>query len=361
MGLTILNVAYPLARVGPDAVGGAEQILAALDGALVRAGHRSLVLAMEGSQVDGTLIPTKPLEPPFDETKRLPLWRMIRERLRRVVARERVDLVHMHGVDFWHYLPAEEVPTLVTLHLPPPDYPSAVFNIDRPGLVYNCVSRRQHQSCPSSRVPLHVIENGVPVEALANKVSKRRFALALGRICPEKNFHTALDAGTRAALPVLLGGQVHGYREHVSYFDDQLLPRLHAGSPGHRFLGPLPFARKRRLLAGARCLVSASLAAETSSLVAMEALAAGTPVVAYPSGALADLVAHGDTGYLVHDLQEMAEALRAAGGLHSERCRQVARERFCVRRMTRSYLALYELMQESHLLAPPRASKRMSA
>ena len=111
-----------------------------------------------------------------------------------------------------------------------------------------------------------------------------------------------------------------------------------------RFIGPAGFARKRRLLSAARCLVVPSLAQETSSLVAMEALACGTPVVAFPSGALPEIIEHGRTGFLVHDEREMAKAIQAAGELDRALCRETARRRFTLDRMTRRYFALYEEM-----------------
>ena len=85
-----------------------------------------------------------------------------------------------------------------------------------------------------------------------------------------------------------------------------------------------------------------SLVAETGSLVAMEALACGTPVVAFPAGALADIVEPGVTGFLVKDAQEMAEAIAAAGTIDPERCREAARARFSLGRMVERYLAVYE-------------------
>ncbi|TGS68868.1 glycosyltransferase, partial [Mesorhizobium sp. M8A.F.Ca.ET.181.01.1.1] len=90
---------------------------------------------------------------------------------------------------------------------------------------------------------------------------------------------------------------------------------------------------KRRFLNAARCLVIPSLAAETSSLVAMEALACGTPVVAFPNGALPGVVEHGRTGFLVNDVHEMAGAIVAASRLDAEICRAEARRRFSLDQM----------------------------
>src|SRR5262249_9738637 len=97
-----------------------------------------------------------------------------------------------------------------------------------------------------------------------------------------------------------------------------------------------------RLLSAARCLLVPSLVAETGSLVAIEALARGTPVVAFPAGALADIVEPGITGFLVSDTRDMAQAIAAATTIDPERCRAAARERFSLDRMVEQYLALYE-------------------
>jgi hypothetical protein len=95
-----------------------------------------------------------------------------------------------------------------------------------------------------------------------------------------------------------------------------------------RFVGPVGFARKRRLLGAAKCLVVCSQVPETSSLVAREAMAAGTPVVALLDGALVDAVEHGRTGFLAGDEQGLADGMLRAGEIDSEHCRQVARRRF---------------------------------
>jgi glycosyltransferase involved in cell wall biosynthesis len=227
----------------------------------------------------------------------------------------------------------------VTLHLPPGWYPPEIFRLARPETWLHPVSQAQHRACPPCPFLLAPILNGVPVDDLSSRVSRRGFALNLGRICPEKNQHQALEAGDMAGMPVLLGGQVFPYPAHEAYWREAVQTRLAHGP--HRFLGPLGFVRKRRLLSAARCLLSTSLAPETSSLVAMEALACGTPVIAFPSGALPEIVEHGVTGFLVESPRDMALAMREADRLDPEACREAARRRFSATAMVARYLELY--------------------
>jgi glycosyltransferase involved in cell wall biosynthesis len=259
-----------------------------------------------------------------------------------------VDIVHCHGIDFAAHLPPSEVPTLVTLHLAAEFYdPEALRPNGRP-IWFNCVSEAQRRGFPAGMRMLPVVENGIPVDAFADEEPAAEFALALGRICPEKGFHLAIEAAGLARMPLLLGGEVFPYEAHRRYFAEAVRPHLGAGV---HYLGPLDFAAKRRALGAARVLLVPSLVPETSSLVAMEAAAAGTPVVAFPAGALEQIVEPGVTGFLVDGVQAMAEAIPLAARLDRGRIRAVARRRFREERMVAGYRALYR-----HLAAQRRCA-----
>lgn len=335
--LTVLSVAFPFAPVGPDAVGGAEQVLTAVEEAAVRAGHRSLVIACEGSVCRGTLIPT-PRWNVEDESLRETAREHHRRTIIETLRQWPVDLIHLHGLDFGSYLPPPGPPVLATLHLSPRLYPDEALFPSRLDTWLHAVSHSQHRDCPADAPLLEPIPNGVDLQRLRPGPSKEGFALALGRICPEKGFHLALDAAKAAGVPLLIGGEVFPYPAHQRYFCEEIAPRL---DPLRRFLGPVGLERKRHLLAAARCVMVPSQIAEACPLVALEALACGTPVVASPLGALPEIVDPGRTGFLASTVPEMAEALRRVESLDAAECRREAERRFSAKIMTKRYLDLY--------------------
>ena len=341
--LTILSVAYPFARVGVDAVGGAEQVLTMIDEELGRAGHRSVVIAPEGSSCRGALLPIPSIDGPIDQHARERTQACIRATLRQALLEWPIDLIHLHGIDFDQYLPPPGPPTLATLHLPPHWYSAEVFRPQRPQTYLNCVSEPQRRACPPSGAVIGVVPNGVDLHYYRPMAGPRRHLIALGRVCPEKGFHLALEAARRAGVPMILAGQVFGYEAHERYFAEEIRPML---DEERTFIGPLELAHKLELLATARCLLVPSLAPETSSLVAMEALACGTPVVAFRAGALPEIVEHGRTGFLVDDAAQMADAIVAVDEISPEVCRRTAEQRFSAAVMTGRYLELYASLVE---------------
>jgi glycosyltransferase involved in cell wall biosynthesis len=339
--LTILNVAYPLATVSCDSIGGAEQVVSQLDAALTLAGHNSIVIASESSKVCGTLFPTPAWIGTLNDDIQAAAAKTTAAAITSALKRWPVDLIHLHGIDFHRYLDACAKPALATLHLPTAWYPPSIFSSSRPATFYNCVSATQQAGCPACPQLLPHIANGVSLDRFRARHAKRHFTVALGRICSEKGFHIALSAAKIADIPLLLAGRVYGYADHEAYFAREILPRL---DEGRIFIGAAGITRKRRLLAAAQCLLAPSLVAETSSLVAMEALACGTPIVAFPAGALAEIVEHGKTGFLVRDEAEMAAAIHECGHLSPDDCRNSARQRFDSRLTIEKYLNAYELI-----------------
>src|SRR5437879_5228873 len=150
MKLTVLSVAYPLAPVGRNQVGGAEQILSALDRALVAAGHASLVIAAEGSETAGQLIGLPRCHRALEEHALHAAQQHCRNAIRATLAEHAVDVVHMHGIDFHKYLPSAGPAVLATLHLPVSWYPADALHPQRPRTWLNCVSRAQHATCGSN-------------------------------------------------------------------------------------------------------------------------------------------------------------------------------------------------------------------
>jgi glycosyltransferase involved in cell wall biosynthesis len=343
--LTVLSVAFPFAPVRPEVAGGAEQILLTLDRALVDAGHRSLVIAAANSIVRGELIGT----PVWDgglEAVREEAARRHRNAIEATIANFAPDVVHYHGFDFPAYVARTETPSMATLHLPPDHYPTDALTDG--GVQLFCVSGSQRRRCPAGAVIRGVVPNGIDTRYYRPGRSPRNYAMALGRICPEKGFHLALNAAKLASVPLVLAGEVFAYDAHRRYFESEIQPRLDAQ---RKFIGAIGPERKRRLLAGARCLIAPSQIDETSSLTAMEALACGTPVIARPAGALPEIVDHGNTGFLAESVEAIAEAIGRAGSLSRARCRQAAETCFDSKQMIARYFDLFHNLGGSHRLS----------
>jgi len=227
---------------------------------------------------------------------------------------------------------------VVSLHLPLAWYRQKALYERCPNLSLVAVSHTQARSAPHEVSITATIPNGIELEAFAGSRRQGTYALILGRICPEKGVHLALEAAQRARMPVILAGTVFDYPEHQEYFQEMVRPRL---SSKVRFIGAVGGKRKAHLLAGAQCLLVASLAPETSCLVAMEALASGTAVVGWRSGALPEIVRHGSTGFVVASVAEMADAIEAIGCIEPDCCRSEAERRFSSQAMVSGYRALY--------------------
>lgn len=335
---SILNIAYPFAEVGDNAVGGAEQILNSIDKSLTRSKIRSIVLAKNGSTVSGELVSLNINNNLIKQSEKEIIYSNYNKIIQTITQEKSIHLLHFHGLDFMEYIPQTKIPILVTLHLPVSWYNEKSFKI--PGIFFNCVSNYQYNDCLNSIKPYTFIENGVNIPQRFVHKKKRIFALSIGRICPEKGYHLAILACKKAKIPFVLAGKTFNYPEHIEYYEQKIKPEI--DNMKCNYVGVADFQKKKELFESAICLLVPSLVDETSSLVAMEALAHGVPVIAFRKGALNEIISSGENGYLVNDENEMAEAIKKVINIDSYTCYSIARDRYSEKRMTAQYLQLYD-------------------
>jgi glycosyltransferase involved in cell wall biosynthesis len=204
---------------------------------------------------------------------------------------------------------------------------------------YVAISRRQLElETPLARAS--VIHHGVDIEAYSPSLHDDGYVLHLGRFAEEKGTHLAIDAAVKAHVPLALAGRVHSNDVDQNYFKRELRPRLERQKVID--VGEADHPRKVALLRGARALLCPVLWEEPFGLIAIEAMVAGTPVIAFPRGSFPEIIDHGVTGMIVSDVQEMAYAIQQARHWDRKKCMKVARERFSSARMARDYERVFE-------------------
>src|SRR5689334_1343678 len=294
--MRVLYVAYPLLTVSDESAGGAEQVLWTLEREVARRGALTTVAASAGSRVSGELFSTgDPCTRPDDyERRRIEHEDRVVDFVRRRSREEMAfDLVHDQSGSFWRRAAEIDSPVLATLHLPRSFYPAGSFDEVPENVSFNCVSDSQARSFADLEPLIGAAPNGIALDCFASadgtdmqrEIGDRKGLLWLGRICEEKAPHLALEIAACAGLPITIAGQVYPFSYHQQYFEREVAPRLRE-IPDAEFISAPAAELKRRLLREAKALLLTSQADETSSLVAMEAAASGTPVVAWRRGAL---------------------------------------------------------------------------
>ncbi len=351
-----------MATVSDESCGGAEQMLYVLEREMARRNCRTTVAACAGSEVAGTLLSTGSAALSFDQLRERDAEHNARVLgfLREAEESGRpVSLVHDEGGRFWRHAAAVDVPVLVTLHLPRSFYAAELFE-NIPGNVYfNCVSRTQAKSF-ADLPRMSVVRNGIPLERFPFTAEKRDYLVWLGRICPEKGLHIAVEAARQAGMKLVIMGPSYLYERDRQYFEGEVAPRLTAAC---EFIGSPSFARKIEVLRHARALLMPSLAQETSSLVCLEAMACGTPAIAFRNGALPEVVLDGQTGFTAGSTQAMVQAMHELGTISPHACREHVAANHSARRMADQYEQLYDLIcaEETALAAEAATSFELEA
>ena len=335
--MRILYIAYPLLPVTDTSAGGAEQMLWTLEREMHRRGHETTVAACTGSKIAGRLIATGdvPLESDTFEER----YREHRAAIRELLQHERFDLIHDKSGSFFARAADVRMPILATLHLPRAFYGNVDWHgIDR-HISLNCVSAAQAHTFADVPALAGWIANGIALDRFPLCAEKDDYLLWLGRVCEEKAPHLAVEIARRAGKRLVVAGQIYPFRYHQEYFDREVAPIL-TGSPG--FVDSPSFATKLALLSHAAALLVPSQAEETSSLVAMEAMACGTPVLAFRRGALSEIIEDGQTGFIADDLDSMSEAVQHLASIRPETCRAHVEKNFSAARMADDYANLYK-------------------
>ena len=192
-----------------------------------------------------------------------------------------------------------------------------------------------------------MVRNGVALEFFPATPEKGDYLLWLGRICEEKGVHLALQAAELAGMPLVVVGPSYMYARDHEYFEAEVAPLLER-NPAFRFVGSPSFGCKVELLRRARGLLVTSTVEETSSLVAIEAMACGTPVVAFACGALPEVVLDGQTGFIVESIEEMAAASYRLKEIAPAACRMHVERSHSIRSTAAEYERLYERVTDLH-------------
>jgi glycosyltransferase involved in cell wall biosynthesis len=186
------------------------------------------------------------------------------------------------------------------------------------------------------------VHNAIDVASFPYREDKEDQVVWLGRYCPDKAPHLAIDAALEAGLPIVLAGKCNEPPEKA-YFDSYIAPRL---GPHATHIGMADFATKTDLLGRARCLVFPICWEEPFGLVMIEAMACGTPVVALRRGSVPEVVVDGVTGFIVDDPSDLPDAIRATKSLDPHACRQHVETNFDLKVMTRAYENIYRQLTD---------------
>jgi glycosyltransferase involved in cell wall biosynthesis len=351
--MKIAQIAPLYETVPPKLYGGTERVVAHLCDALIELGHQVTLFAAADAHTRADLVVARDQAIRLD---RAPLKSDVAAHLSMLhdVRRRSAlfDVLHFH-IDLIHFGLFESLTckTVTTVHgrLDIRDLPAAYARWPHFGLV--AISEAQRKSLPQANW-LATIGHGVAPGRYAFSETPRGAYLAfLGRLSPEKRPDVAVRVARRAGLPLRIAAKVDAADR--AYFESVVKPLL--DDPLVDFIGEIGDEHKSAFLGGAAALVFPIDWPEPFGLVLIEAMACGTPVIAWACGAVPEIVDHGVTGYIVSSEEEALAAVTRLGALDRRRIRAVFERRFGALTMARQYVEVY-----SKLIAPAHVTPRIA-
>jgi glycosyltransferase involved in cell wall biosynthesis len=336
--MRIAQVAPLMESVPPHGYGGTERVVSYLTEELVRQGHEVTLFASGDSTTSARLIPGAPRALRLDEDVVDPIAHQILEIERVARMADEFDVIHWH-LDYFHFPLSRRlgVPRLTTLHgrLDMPDLQPLYGEFDDEPLV----SISNDQRSPLPRVNwVATIHHGMPADEMTPRYEDGQYLAFLGRISPEKRVDRAIEVAHQTGIPLKIAAKVDDADRE--YFEEHIEPLLEHNHVD--FIGEIGLADKGNFLAHAHALVFPIDWAEPFGLVMIEAMACGTPVVAYRSGSVPEVITDGLNGFIVESIDEAVEAVGRLHDISREGCRAEFEQRFTVERMARDYLEVYE-------------------
>jgi glycosyltransferase involved in cell wall biosynthesis len=355
--MKIAQIAPLWESVPPQLYGGTERIVSYITEELVRLGHDVTLFASADSKTAARLEACCPQALRLHNNgliiRDAPLILML-ERALGADSRQ-YDLVHSH-LDFLGFgmTRRAHAPVITTMHgrLDLPELVSVFEEYAEVPVV--SISDAQRTPLPQANW-LGTVHHGIPKDLYSFHPAKGSYLAFLGRISPEKCPDHAIEIAKRVGMPLRIAAKVDPMDQQ--YFKRKIERLLE--HPLIEYVGEISDAEKNDFLGEAAALLCPYDWPEPFGLVLIEALACGTPVIAYRRGSIPEILDHGATGYICNDLDGMAQAVGAVHLIDRHRCREVFEQRFTVERMVRDYLVLYErlvapsLRLKTHVHARP--------
>jgi glycosyltransferase involved in cell wall biosynthesis len=342
--MKIAQIAPLYECVPPRLYGGTERIVSYLTEELVRQGHEVTLFASGDSKTSAKLVRCCDIALRLNPCVRdpLPYHVIMLEEVRRRASE--FDVLHFH-IDFLHapLIRAFADRTLTTLHgrLDLPDL--APFYAAFRDLPLVSISHAQRQ--PLCRANwIGNVHHGLPRDLLPfHHNSASGYLAFLGRIAPEKRPDRAIEIAARAGMPLKIAAKVD--RADQAYWEQKIRPMIQ-GHPNVEFVGEIDERSKASFLGNAAALLFPIDWPEPFGLVMIEAMACGTPVIAFRRGSVPEVLEHGASGFIVDTLEQAVAAVGRLASLDRGKVRAAFERRFTVERMARDYVEIYRALTD---------------